>query len=124
LVRNGIEGFHFFAFAPFGVPILVLGIAYMAIARRWLAAADGTETTRDSWRPTFGNWLDEYKLAGREHRVRVRADSELVGQTLAEIRMRSESGANLIAIERNGQLLQPHANSELRAGDVLFVDLF
>src|SRR5690606_33936435 len=26
--------------------------------------------------------------------------------------------------ERNGQLLQPHANSELRAGDVLFVDLF
>lgn len=124
LVRNGIEGFHFFAFAPFGVPILFLGIAYMAVARRWLATPDSTETSRDSGRPTFKNWLEEYNLAGREHRVRVRADSVLVGQTLAEIRMRSESGANLIAIERNGQLIQPHANSDLRSGDVLFIDLF
>ena len=38
LVRHGEAGFRFFAFTPFGVPILVLGILYMVIARRWLPA--------------------------------------------------------------------------------------
>src|SRR6516165_284360 len=40
LERNGqpdATGFHFFAFTPFGVPILILGIVYMLFARRWLA---------------------------------------------------------------------------------------
>ena len=35
LVRGGSAGFGFFAFTPFGVPILALGIAYMLFARRW-----------------------------------------------------------------------------------------
>ena len=38
LERQGSAGFRFFAFTPFGVPILALGIAYMIFARRWLAA--------------------------------------------------------------------------------------
>src|SRR6516164_8217714 len=38
LVRHGANGFSFFSFTPFGVPILVLGIVYMVIARRWLSA--------------------------------------------------------------------------------------
>jgi di/tricarboxylate transporter len=37
LVRGGADGFHFFSFTPFGVPILPLGIVYMLFARRWLS---------------------------------------------------------------------------------------
>ena len=37
LVRHGENGFQFFSFTPFGVPILVLGILYMIFARHWLA---------------------------------------------------------------------------------------
>src|SRR5215471_14481640 len=36
LERHGVEGFRFFSFTPFGVPILALGIVYMSVARRWL----------------------------------------------------------------------------------------
>src|SRR5215510_4478661 len=36
LVRQGAAGFSFFSFAPFGAPILVLGIFYMLVARRLL----------------------------------------------------------------------------------------
>jgi di/tricarboxylate transporter len=38
LVRHGEQGFHFFSLTPFGLPILALGIGYMLLARRWLAA--------------------------------------------------------------------------------------
>ena len=38
VVRTGAEGFNFFSFTPFGVPILLLCVVYMLIARRWLAS--------------------------------------------------------------------------------------
>lgn len=34
----GIEGFSFFSFTPFGLPVLVLGIIYMCFAHRWKEA--------------------------------------------------------------------------------------
>src|SRR4029077_2723775 len=34
LIRQGAEGFGFFSFTPFGLPLLVLGILYMLFARR------------------------------------------------------------------------------------------
>src|ERR1700760_3048999 len=33
LARHGIPGFVFFSFTPFGVPVLAVGIGYMAFAR-------------------------------------------------------------------------------------------
>src|SRR5271169_1617260 len=56
LERHGIEGFRFFSFTPFGVPILVLGIIYMSFARRWLAA---TTEAKDSGRPSLADWIEE-----------------------------------------------------------------
>lgn len=123
LVRHGQTGFHFFSFTPFGVPILFLGIVYMLFARRWLSAGDEAPGTRTKRRKLV-DWLDEYNLTSREHRVRVLEGSPLAEQTLAELRLRDTSGASLIAIERNGWLEQPHANSTLHVGDILFVDLF
>src|SRR5690606_1378929 len=45
LVRAGYPGFHFFSFTLFGVPVLLVAIAYMLVARRWLAprAASGAQ---------------------------------------------------------------------------------
>ena len=39
LVRRGEEGFRFFSFTPFGLPVLALAIIYMLFARRWLPGA-------------------------------------------------------------------------------------
>src|SRR5215471_4525572 len=101
LVRYGmVDGFHFFSFTPFGVPVLILGIIYMLFARRWLAAEHqkGADTAR---RPSLHDWIEQYKLADREYRLRVTERSPLVGKTLAELDLRDTSGVNLLAIERS-----------------------
>jgi di/tricarboxylate transporter len=122
LERAGAAGFHFFAFSPFGVPILALGIVYMLLARRWLAPR-GVAAGGERSRPRLADWIDEYQLAPREHRVRVRSGSPLAGKSLRELRLRDAAGANLIAIERDRALLEPTPQTRLQAGDTLFVDL-
>jgi di/tricarboxylate transporter len=126
LVRHGAAGFHFFSFTPFGVPILLLGIAYMLFARRWLAARHDAADDRPR-RPTFRDWIEQYRLADREYRLRVTEGSPLVGQTLAELGLRSTSGANVVAIERprrfSTAVIAATKTTELQAGDVLLVDL-
>lgn len=126
LVRRGFEGFHFFSFTPFGLPLLALGIAYMLLARRWLApdlAADG-----DPARPRLAHWIEEYGLAEREYRLRVEPGSPLEGKTLEVLGLRSSAGVNIIAVERIGRfsrrIIQPVATTELHVGDILLVDLF
>ncbi len=121
--QKGATGFHFFSFTPFGVPILILGILYMTFARRWLAGTNDA-TAKTARGPRLADWIEEYKLAGREHRVRVTAHSMLVGKRLEDLNLRDTAGANLVAIERDRTLVQPTAKTELRGGDILFIDLF
>jgi di/tricarboxylate transporter len=127
LERHGAEGFRFFSFTPFGLPILVLGIVYMGFARRWLAATHDA-AGKTSGRPALADWIEEYKLADREYRLRVTDRSPLAGKTLEELQLRSVSGANIVAIERNRkfstEILRPTAKTELKADDVLLIDLF
>jgi di/tricarboxylate transporter len=124
LEHHGIAGFSFFSFTPFGVPILVLGIVYMAFARRWLPG-DKRKTHN---RPTFATWVDEYDLANREYRLLVTDRSPLAGKILEELNLRGSSGANIIAIERSRnfsrELLRPTAKMEIKVGDILLIDLF
>jgi len=126
LVRHGVSGFQFFSFTPFGLPVLILGIAYMLFARRWLAAK--TETGTSAGRPTFRDWIEQYKLADREYRLRVTDRSPLVGKTLGEVDLRATAGVNLVAIERKGRfasdVIAPTRTTELHAEDILLVDLF
>jgi di/tricarboxylate transporter len=127
LMRSGASGFTFFSFTPFGAPILILGILYMLFARRWLAAkSGGGNSTRN--RPSLRDWVAEYKLADREHRVRVTSASSMVGQTIGEIEMRSSSGASIVAIERRRrsarELIGPTASTVIQADDILLVDWF
>src|SRR5690606_30481246 len=120
LARQGAPGFHFFSFAPFGVPVLVLGIGYMLVARRWLPGA-GPEPGARHRRPTFRDWIEKYALADHEFRARVLPGSPLIGRSLAELSLRA-AGVNVLAIERGArfqkQLLRPTAQTELELGDV------
>ncbi len=126
LVRAGFAGFSFFAFAPIGLTILVLGIGYMLLTRHWLARADNNKTPSEA-RHSIADLVREYRLAGRERRLRVRANSILTGQTLDELQLRKQYGINVIAVERQRRfrrtLLGATGSTELRTGDVLLVDL-
>lgn len=127
LARHGHEGFAFFSITPFGLPLLVLGVLYMIATRRWLSH-ERHERVVHKPKPRLSDWIEEYKLAEREHRLRVAPGSPLVGKMLEQLDLRSSSGVNIVAIERNTRLghriLRPTAQTELHAGDVLYLDLF
>src|SRR5690606_11594319 len=116
LERNGFTGFHFFAFASIGLPILALGIVYMLFARHKLAV-DAPATETSSGGPSLADWITEYKLSRREHRVLVTHRSPLVGKTLQSLRLQNQLSAKLIAIQRGPRLIAPSGQTELRSGD-------
>ncbi|WP_333831440.1 SLC13 family permease [Pararhodobacter sp.] len=123
LIRQGHEGFSFFAFTPFGVPVLVLAALYMLLARRFLAPGPAPALPE---RAALANWVDEYALAGREHRLRLRPGSALAGKRLDTLDLRASAGVNIIAVERGTgfrrRLIQPRAGTILAAGDILLLD--
>src|SRR5262245_32392330 len=51
LERHFATGFRFFSFTPFGAPVLVLGILYMILVRRWLPAGKASQE-QDAGRPS------------------------------------------------------------------------
>ena len=125
LIRQGAQGFSFFSFTPFGLPLLALGIVYMLFARRLLPAHTGLLAAADR-RPGLQRWIEQYGLAEREKRARISSDSPLVGKRLDELSLRS-AGVNILAIERGtgfaARMLRPTASTELRADDVLLADV-
>jgi len=123
LIRQGHEGFSFFAFTPFGVPILVLAILYMLVARRFLARGPAPERPE---RAALTGWVADYALAGRDRRLRLGPGSALVGKRLDMLDLRGSEGINIIGIERETRfrrtLIHPRAETVLAAGDILLID--
>jgi len=126
LRRAGLEGFAFFSFAPIGLTILLLGIGYLLLARRWLGPSSGSDPLIEP-RDTLAALAQRYRLPERERRLRVLPRSPLANQALDELKLRTQYGINVIAIERQQRfrrlLLIATGNSQLQIGDVLLVDL-
>ncbi|MFE3836594.1 SLC13 family permease [Pseudogemmobacter sonorensis] len=124
MIRAGHEGFGFFAFAPFGLPMLALAILWMLFARRWLGRAPAALPAP---RPRLEDWIGAYGLGTREHRLRIKPASPWVGKRLDDLDLRASAGINVIAVERGRgfgrHLIQPEAATRLQAGDVLFLDV-
>lgn len=126
LKRAGLEGFGFFSMTPVGLAVLVLGIGYMLLVRRWLTPR-GDDGHANAPRLTLADLARAYRLDERERRLRVRADSSLACQALNELELRSQYGINVIAVERQRRfralLLMATGDTQLEPGDVLLVDL-
>ena len=125
LIRQGLDGFHFFSFTPIGLVVLFCGIGYMLFARRWLGA--GKAGKNEPERQTMQELAALYRLSERERRLRLEPDSPLIGRPLNELELRSEYGINVIAVERQRRfrnLLQvATGNTVPQPGDILLVDL-
>lgn len=119
------KGFNFFSFTPIGLVVLFIGVGYMLLARRWLSASD-TKESGSRGRRNFMDLIRDYKLSGREYRLRVRPDSPLVGQRLQDANLRRDHSINVVGIERQAkfrtEVISPRASLDLRAGDVLLID--
>ncbi|MFV3130785.1 SLC13 family permease [Niveispirillum sp. KHB5.9] len=123
LEARGHEGFSFFAFTPFGIPVLVLAILYMLLVRRRLSGKAELPPPR----PGMRDWAAGYGLMGRQVRLLVSAGSDLAGKPLETLDLRASAGVNIVAIERGAGLrhafVRPEAQTELRGGDILLLDV-
>src|SRR5262245_34905620 len=134
LVRQSGSGFHFFSFTPIGLPILLVSIAYMLIARRWLqpgSASNARKMAQPGWR----DWITNYGLEDRELRLRVSEGSPLVGRTVESVGLRETYGVDVLAIERaqdgrfeivrsSNEIIRPTNKTTFQRGDILLVDRF
>lgn len=124
LTRQGEDGFGFFSVTPFGLMILLLGIGYMLVARRWLPDRRSDSESAAS-RPAFKDWIERYKLDLRERRVQVLPGSPLLSMSLGDVDLRRE-GISLLAVERvrdrKAELIAPSPTLAFQAGDRLLLD--
>lgn len=119
-----LPGFGVFDFAAIGIPVVVVGIAYMALwGIRLLPAQSGMVSDPRTEEPANGNGLaDIYRLHERLIQARLPAGSCLVGQSLARSGLRESYRVNVLAIRRGEQLLSaPAADTVLAAGDILLL---
>lgn len=124
LTRHGIEGFGFFSFTPFGVPVLIAGILYMLYARRFLGPGKDSAAGGKDDRTRLKDWVAEYDLSRRERRFRIGAGSTLIGRPLATLDDALGPDAAVIAVERapSSRLSTPAPSVPLRLGDVVYLD--
>ncbi|MFW5875129.1 MAG: SLC13 family permease [Myxococcota bacterium] len=108
LIRDPGLRFGMFEIAWLGVPVLVVGTAYVLLASRWLLP-DGTRTRELLDNPR------EYTVL-----MRVEDDSPIVGQTIEKAGLRHLPGLYLVEIERGGDVM-PAVGPQMRvhAGDRL-----
>lgn len=125
-LRNaGFDGFKFFSFSPFGVVILAAACAYMLTARKKLRESQ-TTTSVGEYRRTLMDFVHDYQLEERAHRVRIGEGSPLIGQTLRQAAPAQRPAASILAIERMAgsklEIVEPRGETALRSGDVLLVN--
>ena len=107
----GMAEMGLFELAPVGVPILVIGLLYMAlVGRRLIPVREGDESTLLGARAYLAELV-------------VHADSPFAGKTLAESRIGSDLGLTVLRIVRKGSgHLVPIASTRLEGDDVLLVE--
>lgn len=117
----GLRAFTFFDFTPVGLIVMFTGIAFMTFIGRHLLPQ--RDVVKDSSGAKKVDWQTQYDLQERLFHIRVPADSILINKTLAQIRLSSVLGWNVIGITRSDRtMLAPGPADTLRADDRLTVE--
>lgn len=109
-----------FDFAPAGLVALLAGVAFMVLVGRHLLPRRDFAAAAAAV-PAAG-LVAQYQLTERLFLLRVPDGSPVTGRTLAELRIASILGAQVVGVRRNGNSeLAPGPQTVVRAGDVLLV---
>ncbi len=120
LGQAGLPPFRMFDYAPTGIPVLLAGVAFMALfGRRLLPDRDIARETARSGR---GKLEEAYVLRERMFFLQLPPESPLAGMTLSEARLGSALGINVIGIFRpDNDQLAPGPGVVLQGNDRLLV---
>lgn len=119
LLDSGFAGFGLLDFAPVGLPLVVVGVLYMA-ALGWRRLPAESMAERYPAEVRADDLVDLYRLDDRLFRARVPAGSRLVGEPLARSALREAYGVTVVVVERGAHRVQsPPPEFEVEEGDVL-----
>lgn len=120
LLQAGLAPLKMFDFAPVGIIVTAAGIAYMVlVGRRILPIRDIAKEMTGGDRGDLG---EVYSLKERLFVVRIPQETPLAGMALADLRLGSTLGINIIAILRpDHDQMAPGPDAILRGGDRLVV---
>ena len=121
LKEAGLRPFQMFDYTPVGIIVLLAGTAFMAlVGRRLLPSRDPAREFSSARAKDFKSL---YELHDRMVMLHLPEGSILHGKTLAESRLGSVLGLNVVAVIRNGRTqLSPESAFALQAGDRLMVE--
>ncbi len=110
-IENGAESLHIFEFAWVGVPMLLVGVAYLAFFSNKLLPGAKEDPVNELMGPPRSYLLETH----------IEENSSLIGKTVEEGGLRNLKDIYLVEIERNGRYIRPVApDMILEEGDVLF----
>ena len=124
LVDNNIQGFSLVDFAPVGIPLVVVGIAYIAlIGRKTLSRESMLERTQVPSRQPEEDLVETYHLDKNLFRAAVPENSFLTGKTIAQCTLREDFKVSIVAIERGGKrLISISPETVIEDGDILILE--
>ena len=113
MTNAGLKPMGMFELAPVGIPIAIVGLAYMFFIGRYSIPNRGEP----------GDLIEGFGIRSYLTEVLVLPDSPLAGKALAETGLGADLDLNVLRIVRNkDQYLLPRANMTMQAGDVLLVE--
>lgn len=102
LEAAGLEPFAFFDFTLIGGVILVFGTVYLVFVAPLLLPDSGI---REPGHPHLREFAERYGIQDQLYKLRVRKDSQLIGKTVSQARLRSNYEVTVFAIRRDGKML-------------------
>jgi len=125
-LSGGERTLGMFEFAIVGIPICIVGIAYMSlIGTRLLArGSSGDDLQRENFRDRVEK---RYQLGKELYRITISAGSELADTTITEANLGKRYGLEVVQIQRPRGLrrdlfLDVEGDLTINVGDVLFVE--
>ncbi|KHE91017.1 MAG: SLC13 family permease [Candidatus Scalindua rubra] len=109
-VDKGMKAFTFFEFAPLGLAMTVVGIAYLILARRLLPKRKSGEQQ-----------VDRYHLADYLAELQVTKKSSLIGTTWMKSKLKQNEKVNLIKFIRNDKATTKPPKTKIREDDILLL---
>jgi len=121
LEREGLEPFSFFSFAPIGLVILIVGIIYVVLVKKYLLPSNSSKDKKNRKKQTIDDMVIAYDLEEETLRLKVDDFSGIVDQSIAEAKLLSRYHTMVIGIERNNLLIPALSNAKFKSGDSLLV---
>jgi di/tricarboxylate transporter len=116
-----IEPFKLFAITPIGIPLLLVGIGYFALATRRLLPEDAEGKPKVTPGRTESYFADTYGIEGEVIELTVTADSPLVGMSIGEAETLEHAPLILAIKNGNESRLAPPSDQMIWVGTVLGV---